>query len=308
MDIQAAGERRAALGAAIGSNLIWGFLPLAMQAIARAGPGPWEILCQRIIWGVVTAGIFVLVARHGGQVRRALTNPKTLAWLALSSLLVAINWITFIWAATHGRVTESSLGYYILPLISMAAGTVVFRERLSPFVLGAIALAAAGVAVQAIALGRLPWVSLAVSIPFAGYSIVRKRVAVDAQAGLFVECLVLLAPALAFAVWLETQGSGHFLKSPTAAAWLIASGPLTAVPLALFAWATRRLPLTAMGFLQFFSPTVSFSLGVLQGEPFHPLNQLAFGLIWAGVALFLVGAVRNARLARLAVETAQRPE
>ncbi|MEI7933307.1 MAG: EamA family transporter RarD [Alphaproteobacteria bacterium] len=308
MDIQAAGERRAALAAAVGSNLIWGFLPLAMQAIAKSGPGPWEILSQRIIWGAVTAGIFVLVARHGDQVRRALTNPRTLGWLALSSLLVAINWITFIWAATHGRVTESSLGYYILPLVSMAAGAVVFRERLSPFVLGAIALAALGVAVQAMALGRLPWVSLAVSIPFAGYGIVRKRVAVDAQAGLFVECLVLLVPALAVAAWLGAHGAGHFLMTPRATAWLIASGPLTAVPLALFAWATRRLPLTAMGFLQFFSPTVSFLLGVSQGEPFHPLNQLAFGLIWAGVALFLAGAVRSARMAHLAAEAAQRPE
>ena len=308
MQPNAAGDQRAALVAAVGSNLIWGFLPLAMQAISAAGPGPWEILGQRIVWGAITAGVFVLAARQGAQVWRILREPKILALLALSSVLVAINWITFIWASTNGRVLESSLGYYILPLANVAAGALFFREKLQKLAIAAILLAAAGVAVQALALGGLPWVSLSVAISFAGYGIVRKKVAADAQAGLFIECLVLMAPSLIMLWWIQQAGDGHFLKSGPATFWLIASGPLTAIPLALFAWAARRLTLSALGFLQFLSPTISFLVGVIQGEPFKFLNAVSFGFIWLGAGLFIVAALRSARLARLAAETAQRPE
>ncbi len=302
MQTGAAGDKRAALAAGIGSNLIWGFLPLAMQAIARAGPAPWEIMAQRVIWGGVAAGIFVLFARQGPQVLRVMREPRTLALLALSSVLIAINWVTFIWAVTSGRVLETSLGYYIIPLVNMAVGGLIFRERLGRIGLAAIGFAAAGVAVQTIALGRLPWVSIALAVSFGGYGIVRKQVAAEAQTGLLVECVVLMAPALAYVGWLQSHGAGHFLSSPAACAWLIAAGFLTATPLALFSWSARRLPLSAIGFLQFISPTVSFVTGVAQGETFKPLNGVAFALIWAGVILFLTGAVTTARRAALVVE------
>jgi chloramphenicol-sensitive protein RarD len=182
----------------------------------------------------------------------------------------------------------------------MAAGAVFFRERLSRLSIIAISLAALGVAVQALALGRVPWVSLCVALPFAGYGVVRKRVAVDARAGLFVECLIMLAPALALLAWLHASGHGHFLKTASASWWLMASGPITATPLALFAWATRRLTLTAMGFLQFLSPTVSFAVGMFQREAFDPLTAVAFGFIWIGLALFVLGEFRVARTTRAA--------
>ncbi len=295
MQTSAAGEKRAALAAGIGSNLIWGFLPLAMQAIARTGPGPWEILAQRVVWGAVAAGVFVLLARQGGQVLRIVREPKTLALLALSSALIAVNWVVFIWAVTTGRVLESSLGYYIIPLLNMAVGALVFREKLSRIAIAAIALAALGVAVQTLAVGRLPWVSLALAVSFGGYGIVRKQVKADAQSGLFIECLTLMAPCLIYIGWLQHAGLGHFTAGPMPASALIAAGVLTATPLAMFSWAARRLPLSVIGFLQFFSPTVSFFIGVAQGEPFRALNGVAFVLIWIGAALFVLSAVRSAR-------------
>jgi chloramphenicol-sensitive protein RarD len=130
---------------------------------------------------------------------------------------------------------------------------------------------------------------------FGAYGIVRKRVAADAQSGLFIECLILLAPAVAYTVWLESRGGGHFFSGPAAMAWLIASGPITAAPLALFAWAARRIPLSTMGFLQFLAPTISFVIGVAQGEPFTSLRAVSFAFIWLGAAVFLWGAWRKTR-------------
>ena len=185
---------------------IWGLVPLAFQAIQHTGPGPWEIVTHRVVWGVPTALLLVLMARQGGQVLRILKDPKTLGWLALSSALIAANWLLFIWAVTSGHLLESSLGYYITPLINMAAGALVFRERIDRVGAAAIAVAAIGVAVQGLALGVFPWVSIGLALSFGGYGIVRKRVKADAQSGLFIECLFLLLPSAAYIWWLQSQG------------------------------------------------------------------------------------------------------
>lgn len=296
----AAGEKRAAVAAGLACAVIWGFVPLVFQAIAREGAGSWETLCERIIWGGLAAAIFVGFARQWGQVARVLREPRTLALLALSSCLIGVNWISYIWAVNSHRVLDASLGYYITPLVSMAAGAFMFRERLSRLGLVAIALAAAGVIVQAVAIGHLPLISLVLALSFGSYGIVRKRVAADAQTGLLIECLILLAPALAYVVWLERSGAGHLFSSPQSAAWLLASGPITAAPLALFAWAARRMPLSAMGFLQFLSPTITFGVGLAQGEAFTHARAISFALIWLGATLFVLGALRAARTARLA--------
>ena len=288
-------ESRAALGAGLACYLIWGFVPLAMQAMGRAGAGAWEILAHRIIWGALTAGVFVLAARQGGQVRRVLTEPRTLGWLFASSALIAVNWIVFIGAVNHGKVLETALGYYINPLVNMAVGALVFRERMGRLAYVAIALAALGVLVQALALGHLPWVSLTLAASFGGYGIVRKQVAADAQTGLFVECLLLALPSLAYVFWLQGTGHAAFLARPSAFLWLIAGGPITATPLALFAWAVRRMPLSALGFLQFLSPTISFAVGLAQGEALTPLRAASFIFIWLGAAVFLIAAVHAAR-------------
>lgn len=297
----APGDSRLALTAGIGCYLIWGFVPLAFQAIGALGVGSWEMLAHRIFWSIPAAALFVLLAKQGRQVLGVLRQPRLAAWLALSSVLIAINWVVFIWAVTSGRLLETSLGYYINPLVNMAAGALLFRERIDRLGQAAIGLALVGVAVQALALGHLPWVSLVLAFSFGGYGIVRKRVTADAQTGLLVECLILGVPSLAFILWLGAQGTGHFTQSPATAAWLIASGPITAVPLVLFAWAARRIPLSAMGFLQFLAPTISFLIGVLQGELFTPLRAVSFVFIWGGAAVFIWGAWRRSRQVARAV-------
>lgn len=293
---QASGDSRLALSAGIACYFMWGFVPLAFQAIGHRGVGPWEILAERIVWSVPAAAVFVLLAGQGRQVGVVLRQPRVLALLGLSSVLIALNWVVFIWAVTSGRLLETSLGYYINPLVNMAAGALLFRERIDRLGYVAIGLALVGVVFQAAALGHLPWVSLVLAFSFAGYGVVRKRVAADAQTGLLVECLLLGAPSLVFIAWLEARGAGHFTQDAPTALWLIASGPITAVPLVLFSWAARRIPLSAMGFLQFIAPTISFMIGLSQGEAFTPVRAVSFAFIWCGAAVFLYGAWRRSRL------------
>jgi len=288
------GESRLALGAGFLCYLIWGFVPLFFQAIGHLGVTPWEILAERIAWSVPAAAAFVLLARQGGHALAVLRQPKVLAWLLLSALLIAANWVVFIWAVNSGRLLEASLGYYINPLVSMAAGALLFRERLDRIALAAIGLALAGVVVQTLALGHLPWVSLVLALSFGFYGIVRKQVAAEAQTGLLVETLLVSVVAVPYIVWLQARGQGH-LGDPVATAWLVASGPVTALPLVLFSWAARRIPLSLMGFMQFLSPTISFVIGLSQGEAFTPARAASFTLIWAGAAVFLFGAWRRTR-------------
>jgi chloramphenicol-sensitive protein RarD len=288
------GEARLALTAGISCYLIWGFVPLVFQAIGTLGVGPWEMLAHRIVWSIPTAALFVLLAKQGHQVMRVLRHPRTLAWLFLSAVLIAINWVVFIWAVTSNRLLETSLGYYINPLVSMAAGALIFRERIDRIGQVAIGLALVGVLVQTVALGHLPWVSLVLAFSFGGYGVVRKQVAADAQTGLLVETLLVGLVAAGYLAWLAAPGGGHF-GVPVTSAWLIASGPITAIPLVLFAWAARRVPLSLMGFLQFIAPTISFVIGLAQGELFTPLRALSFAFIWGGAGVFLYGAWRRSR-------------
>jgi chloramphenicol-sensitive protein RarD len=299
------GDARLALTAGVGCYVIWGLVPLVFQAMGRLGISPWEILAHRTIWAVPAALVFVLMARQGRQALAVFRDLKILPWLALSALLIAINWMVYIWAVNSGRVLETSLGYYLNPLLSMAAGALIFRERITRIGAIAIGLAAVGVAIQAVALGHLPLVSLTVAISFCGYGVVRKRVPADAQTGLLVECLLLAVPGLAFVLWLQDSGAGHFGQG-IETAWLVFSGPVTAIPLVLFAWAARRIPLSFMGFLQFIAPTMSFAIGVLQGEAFTPLRAVSFAFIWGGAAVFAWGAwTRSRMMARAAAETAE---
>jgi chloramphenicol-sensitive protein RarD len=302
------GEARLALTAGIACYLIWGFVPLVFQAIGALGVSPWEILAHRTIWATPTALIFVLMAGQWRQVVSVFSNRRVLAWLALSAALIATNWSVFIWAVTSGRVLESSLGYYITPLINMAAGALLFRERIDRIGAVAIALAVIGVAVQTAALGHLPLVSLALAISFGGYGVVRKQVKADAQTGLFIECLLLAVPGLAYALWLSAQGQGHFTTSPQTTAWLLASGPITAAPLVLFSWCARRLPLSVMGFMQFIGPTIGIVIGVVEGEAFGPLRAASFVFIWGGAAVFAWGAWRRSRAVMAAVRETQLAE
>ncbi|WP_397403151.1 EamA family transporter RarD [Phenylobacterium sp.] len=288
-------EARTALTAGIGCYLIWGFVPLAFQLMGRMGISPWEIVAHRTIWAVPVALAFVLAAHQSRQVLSVLRNARVMGWLTLSATLIGGNWLLYIWAVNSGRVLETSLGYYINPLLAMAAGALIFGERIDRFGALAIGLAAIGVIIQTLALGHLPVVSLVLALTFCGYAIVRKRVAADAQTGLLVECLLLAGPSLVYAIWLQGSGAGNFGADVSATAWLLACGPLTATPLMLFAWAARRIPLSFMGFLQFMGPTIGFGIGLSQGEAFTPVRAASFVFIWGGAAVFAWGAWRRSR-------------
>jgi chloramphenicol-sensitive protein RarD len=289
------GDTRRAMAAGLVCYLIWGFVPLYFQALGRAGAGALEILAQRTAWGFPAALGLVLIARQWPQVRAVLADRRVLAWLALSSVLIAGNWLVYIYAVNDGRLLEGSLGYYINPLINMAAGAVIFRERLDRFAFTAIGLAAVGVALQTAALGHLPLISLALGLSFAAYGVVRKRIDATAQTGLLIECAFLGVPGILFIAWAETHGQGHFSQNLTTALLLVGSGVVTVTPLALFSWAARRMPLSTMGFLQFLAPTIAFVIGLMQGEAFTPLRAASFGFIWAGAAVFALGAWRAGR-------------
>lgn len=284
-----------AIAAGVACYVIWGFVPLVFQAIGRQGVSAWEILAHRTIWATPVALVFVLLARQWPQVVAVMRDVKVLRLLCLSAALIACNWCVYIWAVNSGRLLETSLGYYITPLINMATGALFFRERITGLGKIAVGLATVGVVIQTAALGHVPLVSLVLGISFGAYGLVRKQVAAEAQTGLFIECLILSVPGLAYMFWLESQGASHLTASPVTATWLVAAGPITAVPLLLFAWAARRIPLSLMGFLQFIAPTIAFVIGLSQGEAFTPMRALSFAFIWAGAGAFVYGAWAKGR-------------
>lgn len=288
-------EGQAALLAGLGAYGIWGFLPLYFHLLAGLGVGTAEMIAHRTVWSVFWAAGLVWLSRQGADVRRVLTEPKTLGLLALSTAAIFVNWTIYVLAVNNQKVIEASLGYYINPLLNMAVGTLFFRERMPLTGKIAIVLATIGVGVQTVALGHLPLISLGLGISFCAYGVIRKQVKADAQTGLFFECAYLSLPGLAYVLWLQSTGAGHFTAGWNVSLLLLAAGPATVAPLALFAWSARRLSLTALGFLQFVAPTLQFFVGLALGETFTPLRALSFAFIWAGVAVFAWGAWRLSR-------------
>ena len=280
---------------------LWGLLPILFQALERAGVAAFELVAWRTLFSLPAAFALMVAVRQGSALRGF--GPGAWSALALSAGLILFNWSLYVWAVGNGRTLEASLGYYLNPLLNMAAGRFLFGERIDRAGWAAIGLAFVGVVLQAVALGALPLVSLGLAISFCGYGVVRKRVAAPAQAGLLAECLILFLPAAAFLAWSASRGSGLSIgRNPGVATLLIACGPATVAPLALFAIAARRLPLTLLGFLQFISPTLQFAVGVADGEALKPLGVAAFAFIWSGVAVFVVAAVLRSRAARRGVE------
>ena len=292
---------RAALLSAVGCYVLWGFMPLLFMGQAALGFSAPEILSHRALWSVLIAGALVLFAGQSGQVRAVLRQPKTLAWLTLATALIAVNWGLYVWATTHHATLEASLGYYINPLLNMVVGLWLFREKIDRWGWVAIGSAAVGVLLQTLALGRAPWLSILIALTFAAYGVIRKRVAADAQTGLFVECLMMIPVAAAILIWLGQAGQAVGFAGASHWAWSISSGLATVLPLALFAWSARRLPLSTLGFLQFLAPTLQFAIGVASGEALTPLRIASFVFIWAGALVFALAALQRRRAERLAV-------
>ncbi len=207
-------ETKSAYIAGVACYGLWGFLPLYFHLLHQMGVGSWEMIAHRTMWSVLWAGGLVLLSRQGGQAAAVLRQPRTLLMLLLSTLAIFSNWTIYVFAVNAGHVIEASLGYYINPLMNMAAGALLFRERMSLEGKVAIGLAAVGVAIQTVALGHLPLVSLGLAVSFCLYAILRKQVKADAQTGLFIECAYLALPGLAYVWFLQASGAG---TSPSAA-------------------------------------------------------------------------------------------
>ena len=296
------GQGSAALLSAVGCYVLWGLMPLLFMAEAAYGFSAPEILAHRAVWSVVFAAGLVLLAKQGPQVLAVLKQPKALAWLALSTVLIGTNWSLYVVAVTHHATLEASLGYYINPLLNMVVGLWLFRERIDRWGWVAIGLAAVGVLIQALALGRPPWIALTLAFSFGAYGVIRKRVTAEALPGLFIECLLLLPLGAAYVFWLHGTGTDHAFSSPAGFLWALINGPATVLPLALFAWSARRLPLSTIGFIQFLAPTLQFCVGVAAGEPLTGLRILSFAFIWLGAGVFLWAAWRRSRSERQALK------
>ncbi len=272
---------------------LWGFMPIYIKAV---GDVPvLEVLSHRIVWALVV--LLGLSAAQGrlAAVLAALRPGRTLAVLAVSTTALALNWLVYIWAVGERRILEASLGYYINPLVNVLLGVVIFKERLERPVRVAILVAAIGVLWLAVHAGQPPWIALALASSFGLYGLMRKLAAVDAISGLVVEALLMLPLAGGYLVWTVVSGHSAFLSGgPSRALLLLLAGPVTAIPLLFFAGAARRLPLSALGFLQYLSPTLSFMLAVLvYGEPFDRVRVVAFAIIWTALAIFAVHSARR---------------
>ncbi|MEO0549112.1 MAG: EamA family transporter RarD [Pseudomonadota bacterium] len=287
----------------LGCYIIWGLLPLYFRALDHIQPN--EMLAQRIIWSVPTGLILIVIARNWVQLRAALTRTH-LMWLSVSGLLIGLNWFVYIWAVGEERVMEASLGYYINPLVNVLIGAVFFSEKLRPAQWLAVLIATVAVGVMTVALGYVPWVALILCMTFALYSVIRKQVQVDSRAGFVVEAALLAPLALIWMGWFIGQPEGRIMGD---GGWdiplILLSGPVTAVPLILFAIAAKRLRLSTIGMMQYIGPTLQFLISVLVfQEVFTMTHALAFGLIWTALVVFTVDSVMGEAKAQRAARAA----
>lgn len=276
---------------ALSAFLLWGLAPVFFKLVADVDS--FEVLAHRVVWSVL---ILALVVQLRGQWQALFQLDRSLLKrLFWSSIFVSSNWLVFIWAVAQGRVLETSLGYFINPLISVLFGMVFLSERLRSWQIVALMLAALGVLNQILLVGYLPWVALALAFSFATYGLMRKSIKIDPVLGLFVETILLLPFALAFLAWKFWQGSIVFAQQgPVMDLTLAASGLMTTIPLLLFAAGAQRLTLTVVGVVQYITPSITFFLAVfLYREPFEASQLMTFSLIWLGLIIFTLEGLKR---------------
>lgn len=286
---------------AIGAYVLWGILPVYWKLLEQVPA--WEILSHRIIWSFVFLVFLLACTRRLGafyaDTKALFSQPQKALGILTASLLVSLNWLLYIWSVNNGRIVEASLGYYINPLVNVVLGILFLKERLSRAQIASLLLAAAGVLYLALHFGSLPWVALALAILFGLYGLCKKLLNISAVTGITLETLLITPIALFFLIFWHNSGIPVFhSEQPFAAALLIASGVITAIPLLLFTSGANGLPLSVLGFIQFLSPTISLLVGVLAyHETFSSVHLVSFSLIWLALILFL--ASQTAKFSQL---------
>lgn len=283
------------IASAAAAYVLWGLFPLYFRQLAMVPPV--EVLVHRVVWSLVFVLALLGIRRQWTWLASVLRQPRVLGAFAISALLLSGNWLTYIWAVNNGHVVDASLGYFITPLVNVLLGYTVLHERPRRAQWIALALAALGVAWLTARAGQLPWIALVLASTFGVYGLLRKIAVLGPLEGLALETMLLTPPALvALALWWG-PGSGSFPAPDIGTnAWLIGIGPVTAVPLLLFAAGARQISLTTLGLLQYLGPTIQFGLGVWYfREPFEPARLVGFGLIWAALALYSADGWRTAR-------------
>lgn len=284
------------LAAGAAAFTIWGLFPVYLHPLS--GVPALQIIAHRVAWSCLLLLGVLLWRAELGVLTTTLGRPRLLAGLATSALLISCNWLVYVWSVTHQHIVESSLGYYINPLVNVLLGVLVLRERPNAVQWSAIGLAALAVLYLAVQAGRPPWIAFALALSFSLYGFVRKVISVDALPGLATETLLLAPLALGYLAWCEaTHVSAFSHDGPAIAALLIGSGIFTAVPLFLFAYGARRLPYSTVGVLQYIGPSLQLACGVLfYDESFGPARAAGFGLLWAALILYAADGVWRARL------------
>lgn len=275
--------------------VVWGLFPLYFRQVADVPS--LEVVLHRTVWSLIFIFAVLAARRQWAWLPAVVRQPRVIGAFVLSAFLLSVNWLTYVWAVQHQHVVDASLGYFILPLVNVALGFVFLRERPRPGQWLAVAVAAAGVLWLAFQAGRVPWIALALALSFGFYALLRKVAVLGALEGLALETLVLAPVAAAALGWWALQGQGALVEGdlPTLG-WLLLAGPLTAVPLLLFAAGARLIPLATLGILQYISPSLQFALGLwVFHEPFDPARLAGFVLIWLALCVYTVEGWRFAR-------------
>ncbi len=274
--------------AAVGAYLMWGLLPIYWKQLSAVDP--FQILCHRIIWAAVLTTVLLALRGRLGELVALFRDRRRAGFAAAASVLITLNWGTYIWAVNMGHVSESSLGYYINPLVSVALGALFFHEAMNSRTKAAVGVAALGVAAASILARSLPWVSLALAFTFGFYGLVKKKAGLEPLLGLAAETLFALPFALLYIAFRHSQGEGAFGQGPGMRTFLLAfSGVVTALPLLSFASAANKISMTRMGFIQYLSPSLMLILGLLvYGEALHVPMAVAFASVLVAVVLYTI--------------------
>ncbi|MFY2510205.1 EamA family transporter RarD [Vibrio pectenicida] len=284
---------------AIGAYTMWGIAPIYFKAISQVSP--LEILSHRVVWSFVLLTVLLHFGRRWRGVRDVSRSKSKMLYLISTALLVGVNWLIFIWAVNSNHMLDASLGYYINPLLNVVLGMLFLGERLRKLQWFAVALATCGVAVQLIAFGSVPMVAIALAFTFGLYGLLRKKVSLDAQTGLFIETLVMLPAAAIYLLWIADSPTSDFaLNSLTLNILLIAAGIVTTLPLLCFTGAATRLKLSTLGFFQYIGPSLMFLLAVLvYGETFTTDKAITFAFIWGALVVFSFDGLKKNKRSRV---------